>query len=71
MARFSELHEREQLEMYRDNLNDTYPMIEIGDLRFAPARVLEMTDETAFWCGYADYCDMMTEEEEEEEEEED
>lgn len=46
-------------ELFRDSLNDCYPEIEIGSLRYAAGDALEKLDPIAFNCGAYDYADSL------------
>jgi len=51
------LSERELLQRYRDDLNETHEEIKIGVVTFLPSRVLEEVDPIAFRCGFSDWTD--------------
>lgn len=50
-------------ELYRDLLDEIYPVVKFGELEYSPSTVLEAVDETAFRIGCNDYADSLTEDE--------
>lgn len=53
--------EREAKEMYETMIEETCPMVEIGNLSYSPAQVLELVDPIAFNEGLSDYIDSLIE----------
>jgi len=51
------ISERELLQRYRDDLDETNEEIKLGELTFLPSRVIEELDPIAFRCGFADWTD--------------
>jgi hypothetical protein len=46
-------------ERYCDMLDECYPMVEFGELRYEPSRVLREVDPIAYRVGMNDYADML------------
>ncbi len=46
-------------EMYREMLDDNYP-VKIGNLEYNASNVLEEVDPTAYRCGLGDFIDSLT-----------
>jgi len=44
-------------DLYRDMLNECYPMVNVAGCSFDPARVLEEMDPIAYRVGFSDYTD--------------
>lgn len=51
------LLDQELSDRYDDMLDECYPDIEIGSLRYSPSHVLKNVDEIAYRCGYNDWLD--------------
>tara|TARA_R110000823_G_C15558269_1_gene460176 strand:+ start:243 stop:461 length:219 start_codon:yes stop_codon:yes gene_type:complete len=49
-------------ELYDDMLDDCYPMIEIGNMKYAPSVGLYRIDPIAYRCGMNDYESFLREE---------
>lgn len=43
--------------MYREMLDECFPMVKIGNLEYYPSKVLECVDPIAYRCGFTDYLD--------------
>ena len=52
-----EIHLFELEDMYDDMLDECYPEVVIGNMRYSPARVLKDTDPIAYRCGLNDWLD--------------
>jgi predicted RNA-binding Zn-ribbon protein involved in translation (DUF1610 family) len=48
-------------EIYRDLLDECYPVIKFGELGYSPSHVLELVDPTAFRIGVSEYADCEVE----------
>lgn len=46
-------------DQYRDLLDETYPMIQFGQLSYTPSQVLYALDEVAYDLGFDDYVDSL------------
>lgn len=49
--------EYEAHSMYDDMLNDCYEVVSICGGTYSPAYALKQVDETAYRCGFNDWCD--------------
>ena len=48
-------------ELYRDLLDECYPVVKFAELEYSPSQVLESVDPTAFRIGAGEYADGMIE----------
>jgi hypothetical protein len=51
------MNEHAALSQYDDFLDEVYPMINICGYEYSPSRSLKEIDETAYRCGFNDWCD--------------
>jgi hypothetical protein len=51
------MNEQEALNRYDDFLDDVYPTCQIAGYEYCTSRALKEIDETAYRCGFNDWCD--------------
>ena len=54
-----ENHNDNKITEYKDMLDETYALVEIGDSIFNPSEILQTCDETGFRCGFNDWADGL------------
>lgn len=56
---FEVLTEAEALDNYDEMIDDTNREVEVLGYFYSPSYVLKTIDETAYRCGFSDYCDSL------------
>lgn len=56
---FEVLTEAEALDNYDEMIDDTNREVEVLGCSYSPSYVLKNIDETAYRCGFSDYCDSL------------